>query len=45
MILQEKNIAEVRENEMILDQFLNEEIESIISIIKNYFVEWAFGSF
>ena len=29
--IQEKNIAEVRENEMILDQFLNEEIESIIS--------------
>ena len=29
--VQEKNIAEVRENEMILDQFLNEEIESIIS--------------
>ncbi len=29
--IQEKNIAEVRENEMILDQFLNEEIDSIIS--------------
>ncbi|MDC1074822.1 phosphoglycerate kinase [Gammaproteobacteria bacterium] len=29
--IQEKNITEVRENEMILDQFLNEEIESIIS--------------
>ena len=29
--IQEKNIAEVRENEMILDQFLNEEIENIIS--------------
>ena len=43
--IQEKNIAEVRENEMILDQFLNEEIESIISISRTILWNGPLGVF
>jgi len=43
--IQEKNIAEVRENEMILDQFLNKEIESIISTSKTILWNGPLGVF